>query len=95
MSRFILGISLVAFLGLVGIAIAGASPEPAPESAGCHGTAATASCHGKAASCHGRLTIAQRIAARQTARQEGRAAARAARASCHGDPAPSCDCECR
>lgn len=92
MPRFILGISLVAFFALVGVAIAGASPEPAPPVSGCHG--AKASCHGdEPAACHGRLTIAQRIAARQTARQEARAAKRAAKASCHGEPAASCDCE--
>ena len=94
MSRFILGISLVAFLGLVGIALAGASPEPAAAVAGCHG--APASCHGdEPAACHGRTTVAQRIAARQTARQDARAAKRAARASCHGEPAVACECECR
>jgi hypothetical protein len=71
--RLILSISMVAFLGLVGVALAGASPEPA---------AAAAGCHGAAASCHGRLTVAQRIAARQDAR----AAKRAAKASCHGEP---------
>jgi len=68
-SRFIFGISLVAFLGLVGAALAGSSPEPVA-----------------APACHGRLTIAQRIAARQTARQDARAAKRAAKAaSCHGE----------
>ena len=72
--RLILSISMVAFLGLVGVAIAGASPE----------AAAVAGCHGAAASCHGRLTVAQRIAARQTVRQDARAAKRAAKASCHG-----------
>lgn len=93
-SRFILGISLVAFLGLVGIALAGASPEPTAAAVGCHG--ATVSCHGdEPAACHGRLMIAQRVAARQTARQDARAAKRAAKASCHGETAPSCDCECR
>lgn len=92
MSRFILGISLVAFLGLVGVSLGGASPEPVPAVAGCHGAAA--SCHGdQAASCHGRQTIAQRIAARQTARQEARAAKRAAKASCHGEPAATCECQ--
>lgn len=70
--RLILSISMVAFLGL-----AGASPEPA---------AAVAGCHGAPASCHGRLTVAQRIAARQTVRQDARAAKRAAKASCHGEP---------
>lgn len=95
-SRFILGISLVAFLALVGVSLAGASPEPATAVAGCHGAAAAASCHGdEPASCHGRTTIAQLIAARQTARQDARAAKRAAKASCHGDPAPACECECR
>jgi hypothetical protein len=74
--RLILSISMVAFLGLVGVALAGASPEPAAAVAGCHGAAA----------CHGRLTVAQRVAARQTARQDARAAKRAAKASCHGDP---------
>lgn len=93
MSRFILGISLVAFLGLVGIALAGASPEPAA-AVGCHG--APASCHGdEPAACHGRTTVAQRIAARQTARQDARAAKRAAKASCHGEPVVACECECR
>jgi len=72
--RLILSISMVAFLGLVGVAFAGASPEPAAAVAGCHG------------SCHGRLTVAQRVAARQTVRQDARAAKRAAKASCHGDP---------
>ena len=72
--RLILCFSMVAFLGLVGVALAGASPEPA---------AAVAGCHGAPASCHGRLTVAQRIAARQTVRQDARAAKRAA-ASCHG-----------
>jgi hypothetical protein len=74
--RLILCFSLVAFLGLVGVALAGAPPEVAVV-AGCHGAEATA--------CHGRLTIAQRIAARQTVRQDARAARRAARASCHGE----------
>ncbi len=83
MFRFVLGLSLVAFMGLVGVALAGSSPEVATAAAGCHGTAA--SCHGEAASCHGRLTVAQRIAARQTARQDARAAKRAAKASCHGE----------
>jgi len=93
-SRCILGISLVAFLGLVGVSLAGASPEPAPAVAGCHGAAPAASCHGEpAASCHGRQTIAQRIAARQTARQEARAAKRAAKASCHGEPVAACECQ--
>lgn len=83
MSRFILGISLVAFLALVGVSLAGASPEPAP----------AASCHGdEPASCHGRTTIAQRIAARQTARQDARAAKRAAKASCHGEAVAACEC---
>ena len=93
MSRFILGISLVAFLGLVGVALAGASPEPAAAVAGCHG--APASCHGDATACHGRTTVAQRVAARQTARQDARAAKRAAKASCHGEPVVACECECR
>lgn len=92
MSRVIFGISLVAFLGLVGVALAGASPEPTAAVAGCHG--APASCHGdEPAACHGRLTIAQRIAARQTARQEARAAKRAAKASCHGEPVAACECQ--
>ena len=96
MFRFILGISLVAFLGLVGVALAGASPEAATAVAGCHGEAAPASCHGaESTSCHGRLTVAQRIAARQTARQDARAAKRAAKASCHGEPVAACECECR
>jgi hypothetical protein len=82
--RLILGISMAAFLGLVGVALAGASPEAAPAVAGCHGQAAA--CHGEAAACHGRLTVAQRIAARQTVRQDARAAKRAAKASCHGEP---------
>lgn len=97
-SRFILGVSLVVFAGLVGVALAGASPEPAAATS-CHGTAAPAACHGEAAACHGRLTIAQRIAARQTARQDARAAKRAAKASCHGEVVKACDCgdgcECR
>lgn len=93
MSRFILGISLVAFLALVGVSLAGASPEPAPAVAGCHGAVAAASCHGaEPASCHGRTTIAQRIAARQTARQDARAAKRAAKASCHGEVVAACEC---
>jgi hypothetical protein len=75
--RLILCFSMVAFLGLVGVALAGASPEPA---------AAVAGCHGATASCHGRLTVAQRVAARQTVRQDARAAKRAAKASCHGEP---------
>lgn len=87
MFRLILGISMVAFLGLVGVALAGASPEAATVVAGCHG---------EAASCHGRLTVAQRVAARQAARQDARAARRAAKASCHGEPvAAACKCECR
>lgn len=93
MHRFILCLSLIAFLGLVGVAIAGASPEPAA-AVGCHGATAPASCHGDAAACHGRLTIAQRIAARQTARQDARAAKRAAKASCHGEEI-ALECECR
>jgi hypothetical protein len=68
--RLILCFSVVAFLGLVGVALAGASPESAAAVAG----------------CHGRLTVAQRIAARQTVRQDARAAKRAAKASCHGEP---------
>ena len=72
MFRLILSISMVAFLGLVGVALAGASPEPA------------AAVAGATASCHGRLTVAQRVAARQTVRQDARAAKRAAKASCHG-----------
>ncbi len=85
MVRFILCLSLVAFLGLVGVALAGASPEPV----------AVASCHGAApaASCHGRQTVAQRMAARQTARQDARAAKRAAKASCHGEVVAACDCQ--
>jgi hypothetical protein len=83
--RSILVFSLVAFLGLVGVALAGASPEAAPVVAGCHGEAAPAS-------CHGRLTVAQRIAARQTARQDARAAKRVAKASCHGEPVAACEC---
>jgi hypothetical protein len=75
--RLILCFSVIAFLGLVGVALAGASPEPA---------AAVAGCHGEAAACHGRLTVAQRVAARQTVRQDARAAKRAAKASCHGEP---------
>lgn len=71
--RLILCFSVVAFLGLVGVALAGASPEPAAAVAGCHGAP------------HGRLTVAQRIAARQTVRQDARAAKRAAKASCHGE----------
>jgi len=82
--RLILSISMVAFLGLVGVALAGASPEAAPAVAGCHGQAAA--CHGEAAACHGRQTVAQRVAVRQTVRQDARAAKRAAKASCHGDP---------
>ena len=85
MFRSILGISMAAFLGLVGVALAGASPEAAT---------AVAVCHGEAASCHGRLTVAQRVAARQTARQDARAARRAAKASCHGEPVAAA-CECR
>ncbi len=82
--RLILGISMAAFLGLVGVALAGASPEAAT---------AVAGCHGEAASCHGRLTVAQRVAARQTARQDARAAKRLAKASCHGEPvAAACGC---
>jgi hypothetical protein len=83
--RLILGISMAAFLGLVGVALAGASPEAAP---------AVAGCHGEAAACHGRMTVAQRVAARQTARQDARAAKRAAKASCHGEPVAAA-CECR
>jgi hypothetical protein len=83
--RLILGISMAAFLGLVGAAIAGSSPEAAP---------AVAGCHGEAASCHGRLTVAQRVAARQTARHDARAAKRLAKASCHGEPVTAA-CECR
>ena len=89
MFRLILGISMAAFLGLVGVALAGSSPEAAPAAAGCHG---------EAASCHGRLTVAQRVAARQTARQtarqDARAAKRLAKASCHGEPVAAA-CECR
>ena len=90
-SRFILGISMVAFLGLVGVALAVASPEPAAAVAGCHG--APASCHGDATACHGRTTVAQRVAARQAARQDARAAKRAAKA-CHGEPVVAA-CECQ
>ena len=83
---------MAAFLGLVGVALAGASPEPAAAVAGCHG--ATASCHGdEPAVCHGRTTVAQRVAARQTARQDARAAKRAAKA-CHGEPVVAA-CECQ
>lgn len=80
--RFILCLSLVAFLSLVGVALAGASPEAEPAATSCHGTA---SCHGATGSCHGRTTVAQRVAARQTARQDARAAKRAAKAACHGE----------
>lgn len=80
--RFILCLSLVAFLGLVGVAFAGASPEAATAAESCHGTV---TCHGATGSCHGRKTMAQRVAARQTARQDARAAKRAAKASCHGE----------
>lgn len=90
MSRVIFGFPLVAFVALVGVALAGASPEPAAV-IGCHGH--VASCHGEAAACHGRQTIAQRIAARQTARQEARAAKRSAKASCHGEPVAACECQ--
>jgi hypothetical protein len=83
--RLILGISMAAFLGLVGVALAGASPEAAP---------AVAGCHGEAAACHGRTTVAQRVAARQTARQDARAAKRLAKASCRGEPVAAA-CECR
>lgn len=93
MSRFILGTSLVAFLALIGVALAGASPEQLPVVAGCHGAAPAASCHGdEPAACHGRTTIAQRIAARQTARHDARAAKRAAKASCHGEAVAACEC---
>jgi hypothetical protein len=81
--RLILCFSVVAFLGLVGVALAGASLESA---------AAVTGCHGATASCHGRLTVAQRVAARQTVRQDARAAKRAAKASCHGEPVAACEC---
>jgi hypothetical protein len=83
--RLILGISMAAFLGLVGVALAGSSQEA---------VTAVAGCHGEAASCHGRLTVAQRVAARQTVRQDARAAKRLAKASCHGEPVAAA-CECR
>lgn len=86
--RIVIGILIVVSLGLVGVALAGAGPEPTPALAGCHGAPAQA-----AASCHGRVTVAQRIAARQAARQDERAARRAARASCHGEAVQACECQ--
>jgi len=68
--------SLVAFLGLVGVTLAGSGPAVAP--AGCHGRVA-AGCHGATmlapavaaeGGCHGgRITGAERRLARQAARQ--------------------------
>ena len=49
--RFALSVSALVFCGLVGVALAGASPEvQAPRSAGCHGQQLVAA---PAASCHG------------------------------------------
>lgn len=101
MSRLIFGGSLVAFVALVGAALAGECPDPAAVASSCHGqqTQSAAGCHGDQAAdgCHGkagRTTMAQRRAARQESRQEARAsrqAARAAAASCHGQQqASSC-----
>ena len=93
MSRFIFGSSLVAFVALVGAALAGEGPDPSAVASSCHGqeTQAAAGCHGDKA---GRTTMAQRRAARQESRQEARAsrqAARAATSSCHGQQqASSC-----
>ena len=101
MSRLIFGSSLVAFVALVGAALAGEGPDPSAIASSCHGqkTQAAAGCHGDKAAegCHGkarRTTMVQRVAARQESRQEARAsrqAARAAASSCHGQQqASSC-----
>ena len=98
MSRLIFGSSLVAFVALVGAALAGEGPDPSAVASSCHGqeTQAAAGCHGDKAAegCHGkaaRTTMVQRWAARQESRQEARQEARASRqaslaaaASCHG-----------
>ena len=110
MSRFIFGSSLVAFVVLVGAALAGEGPDPSAVASSCHGqeTQAAAGCHGDKAAegCHGkaaRTTMVQRWAARQESRQEARQearasrqAARAATSSCHGQQqaAPVEVCEC-
>lgn len=83
MSKWILGISAFAFLGLCTLALAGAGPDQVAK--GCHGRAiayapiAESGCHGQRAmlapaiaaegGCHGsRLTLRERRAARSAAR---------------------------
>ena len=107
MSKFIFGSSLVAFVALVGAALAGEGPDPSAVAASCHGqkTQAAAGCHGGKAAKTSRTTIVQRVAARQESRQESRQearasrqAARAAASSCHGQqqaaPVEVCECDC-
>jgi len=93
--RTILALSLVAFLGLVGVTLAGSAPEVAAPAAGCHGRVPVqAGCHGltlkapaavQAEACHGRaagrLTLSERHAARSMARSNYRATLNAARAA--------------
>ena len=70
--KTILSVSAVLFLGLVGVALAGAGPETAAP-AGCHGRVA-AGCHGQPMAlveqgCHGATMLAPAVAP----------------AGCHGD----------
>jgi hypothetical protein len=109
MVRGIYTFSVVAFLLMVGVALAGGAPDQSVSSS-CHGKsaakAAAPSCQGEAAddggSCHGskatRRTMAQRRADRQSGRQEARAdraEARSASKGCHGAAAkPVAACSC-
>ena len=88
--RTILALSLVAFLGLVGVTLAGSAPEVAAPAAGCHGRVAMqavqAGCHGltlkapaavQAAACHGRSAGRLTLSERHAARSMARSNYRA------------------
>ena len=83
MSRFILCIALVVFVGFVGVALAGECPAPSVVVSSCSGPKeqAAESCQGRAK----RITMAQRRVGRQEYRASRRAAIAAA-ASCQGQP---------
>ena len=98
------------FVCLVGVALAGGSPDPSVSGGSCQGRVAAApkaSCQGEAKAeegCHGssskkatRKTMAQRRADRQSGRQEARsdrASARSASSGCHGSAKQSAAASC-
>ena len=76
MNQKIVPFGLLAFLVLVGVSLAGAPPEEASSSVGCHGAVSSSRGASKAASgCHG---------ASEASGCHGEKAEKAKKASCHG-----------